>query len=107
LYTPHSHVHLTLLHTYIKIHKCLSLGFYCCDKITQPNATWGEKGLLHLTVWSPLWREVGVGTQGRNLEARIEAGNIEGCHFLAYSFWLAQFTFLITSGQPCHWCYHL
>lgn len=46
--------------------------------------------------------EVRVGTQGRNLEARTEARNVEEHHFLAYSL----NTFLNTLGQPCHGCHH-
>ena len=45
---------------------CLSQGFYCFDKAPWPKATWGGKGLFHLTGHSSSSREARAETQGRN-----------------------------------------
>jgi hypothetical protein len=38
----------------------------------------GRNGLFHLIAYSPSSREVGAGSQGRNLEAGTEAGAWDG-----------------------------
>ena len=79
-----------------------------------PKASWGGKGLFHLTTYSPSLREVRAGTQGRNLEAGAKAESVEEHCFPAWIPWLAQFAFLsnprsTTQGWhgpqwawPCH-----
>ena len=37
------------------------------------KAIWEGRGLLHVTAYSPVYKEVRAGTQGRNLEAGTEA----------------------------------
>ena len=48
------------------------LGFYCCDKMFQPKATWVERGLLNL---HSLLREVRTGTEPKTMEK---------CYLMAY-----------------------
>lgn len=50
----------------------------------------GGKGLLQLTVFSPLWRETSTGAQGRSLEVRTEAKGLEECCLPACSHGLSR-----------------
>jgi hypothetical protein len=68
---------------------------YCCDE--TPRSQQGGKGLFgfcfHITVYHQ--RKSGQElTQGRNLEAGVNAEAMEGSYWLACSPWLAQPAFL-------------
>lgn len=62
-----------------------------------PKATWGGKGLLHVTAYSPSRREVRPRSQGRNLEAETESRDDgrAGCCLLACLLGLCSATFII------------
>jgi hypothetical protein len=76
------------------------LGFYCRDKAAWQKSFWGEKDLFHLIVCNPAAREVGAGTQSRELEAGTDKEAIGECCLLTCSSWLAQPTFLYNSRAP-------
>lgn len=47
---------------------CHNYTFYCCDKTPWSKATWGEKGLFHLTAYSLSWK--GSQRRGPKLEPK-------------------------------------
>lgn len=80
---------------------CLSEAFYCCDKTTMTKSILERKGLF------PLALSVAEGRQGRNLEARIEAGAMEEhCLWLASHGLLSLFSYTpqdhLTRGDIAH-----
>lgn len=93
-----SKIDLTKMITGLSWSHCLLWDVYCYGKIPWPVANWGGVFVLflffHLTTCSLSFREARKGTQGRNLEARIEAEVMEQCCSLACSSWLAQPAFL-------------
>jgi hypothetical protein len=64
---------------------CLSSVFYCCGKMLVRKATWGER-VLQFVVHHP----GKSGTQGRNLDTRTEADNLEAYCILICSAFLTQ-----------------
>lgn len=68
----------------------------CCDEHHDHTQLGEEKSLLPLRIQSPSLREAGVGTHGRNLEARTEAETWRNT-----AFWLAFLGCWATSPIHC------
>lgn len=85
----------------MRVYDCLSYGFDCCDKTPWPTLR-GKNLFQHAVSHpNPSWKEVGAGTQGRNLEVETEADAIqESC------FWFSQPAFLYTSEPPAQGWHH-
>jgi hypothetical protein len=76
---------------------CLSQGFYSYTKHHDQEASWGKKNLFslqfHITVHHQRKSEQEL-TQGKSLEAGVDAVAMKECCSLACFPWLAQLAFL-------------
>lgn len=83
--------------------QCCSSSSHCgCNKTLWPKANWRWKGWTGLQLTSPSWREVRVGSQGRNLEAGTEVETLEEHCLLSCCGLFCYFSYIARAHLPGH-----